>query len=218
MISSDNGVDGDVSNIPDYFPVLTTFAKAEERARTLSALGELSFVAGRAGDDFDDWVTDMLGAVDEAFPNLRLNRDRRARLCVALCDIFKAGTQQRSIDEAGRPAEALRFARGWAVCHEFRCEHEYGGERSPNSHKWAAATFAHKLARYLPITAQEAAACVLEALAERSYRVPMAGGDVVLEAAERGVEERLATEAYERADEADDEQLLDSILRDGDLA
>lgn len=189
-----------------YYPVLTECAASRTRARTLSMFAELSFIAGREGDATDDWRSDMTAAVASAFSALRLHRRQEVeRLLTAA---FYAGCDQATIISAARPASAKRAAEAKAVLHGLHYQREDG-------HRTAAIearSTAYLLARKLPIGADEAAACTIDALRDAGFMVPVKESSFVLEGAMRGVEEREAWEAASREFEEREASALDSIL------
>jgi hypothetical protein len=206
MITETDAVDEDGSDSFTYWPVLTTVAQAEHRARTLSMFAELSFLAGRNGDATDDWRADMLAAVDKAFPTLR--PDRREAVKTLLEAAFYAGHDLAAINEAQRPERAMKFAKAKATLHELH----YDGEDGARTSALEARATAYLLAHKLPIGADEAAACAVAAYREAGFDVPEREVGFVLEGACNGVEEREAWEAAKRQYHGKEESLFDTIL------
>jgi hypothetical protein len=193
-------------NAPVYFPVLTTLASATTRARTLGAMVELSFRAGRDGDTTDDWRADMRTALDNAFPSLRPpRRDELERLLTAA---FYAGADQAVIDDASRPDRAMQAAQAKAALHGLNYDLADGARTAALEARATAYLLAHKL----PIGADEAAACAIDALREAGFDVPARESSFVLEGAANGVEEREAWEAASREYQSREASALDSIL------
>lgn len=200
--------DEDGFDLPDYFPVLTTFAHATERCRSLSALGELSFLAGRAGDSRDDWEADTDAAIAEAFGQLR--SDRRSLVKLLLRRAFDDGVEHHGVDQAEVPESAAILARAYAVAFEADVAIEESG-CLPGVMQCQAESMAYKVAVRRPVDAYQAARAVIDAMANVGLKTRSPLAFRIVEQALRGERERDRMIAR-RTDRGDVGAMLDAIF------
>ena len=190
-----------------YFPFLGTRVRGA-RAKLLSCLVELSFIAGRAGDDLDEWEFDMDSAVEEAFGKLR--PERRSKVADFLHDAFQAGRVNGELDRTEVPTEAMELARAYALIHEADIQFEC--ERLPISNHWKASYIAHKVACRRAVTPHQAVKAAVAALEERGFRcLPARVAEVVGRAVD-GEREREARNAILDDEAKASTALLDQIF------
>lgn len=200
--------DEDGFHLPDYFPILTTFATAKARVHTLSALGELSFLAGRDGDEPHLWNRDMDEAIAKAYGALR--RERREQIKGLLRQSYNAGAVHYELDRLEVPANAMELARAYALIYETDIEFEC--ERLPISNHWEAWKIAYRLACRLNVSPKQSVKAAITALEERGLRcLPTWVADLVARAHEgqHEREERIARSGRETDTGA---ALLDQIF------
>lgn len=198
------------------------------KTKVLTALAELSYVAGREGDDEWAWAAEAEGALIDAFfakPG-KISptgpRGRRYESAYAtLSSAFHGGRAQREIDLAltgrarailqepcdGRqfregvrvPEQALAVARARAVI--YLSEIEFADERHPHAIESAIHRVAVKVARRHAVTEAEAAYCALKAFEELGLVADWSTAAEALAGAASGHAERQAEEedARERA-------------------
>jgi hypothetical protein len=187
VISSDNPGAIDL-------PILRTFAQARP-VRVLSGLAELSFVAGRAGDDAFDWAIEADDALIDAFRFEKISRaDWLTTAKAALTRAFDAGAAQRKIDNAEKSPtpHSLTVARAHAVI--YRDEIGHPSETRPAAIDSAVGYVAKKLAERHPLTSAEAAYVAMQAFEDEGLIPSLHVAHWALDRAEAGCAERLAVE------------------------
>lgn len=177
----------------DATPIMRTFARARP-AQVLGKLAELSFAAGRAGDD--EWLhaIEAGDALEDAFPPREGQSVRwldRAR--AALDRAFEAGRAQREIDAATAPSRALVLAKAYAAIYaaEAACPEDL----SPGWVESAVARTAFRIASRHAITAAEAALVAIEAYRAEGMAVPLTVAGLALDRGKLGESERNLAEA-----------------------
>lgn len=196
-------------DLPTYFPVLQTFASAPERRRTLGALHELSFVAGRAGDPRSDWEGDTDAAIDQAFGAVR--PDRRALVKLLLRRAYDDGMIYHWVDQAQVPAAAKALARAYAVAFEADVAIEESG-CSPGVLQCQAEQMAYKVAVRRPVDAYQAARAVIDAMAAVGLKTRAPLAFRIVEQALRGERERGRLNRRRNGEQSDFHAILDSIF------
>jgi hypothetical protein len=203
---------------------LRTFV-LHSKTKVLSGLAELSYVAGRLGDDEWEWAVEAELALMDAFfakpgkidvngPRLRRYVSAQAILSAA----FQGGRAQREIDMAvtGSPSRGVYHARqlgeGANVSEQplavararatiYLSEIQFSDERHPRAIESAIHRVAVKVAMRHAITVPEAAYCALKAFEELGLVADWSTAAEALEGAASGHAEREAEEedARERA-------------------
>jgi hypothetical protein len=207
--------------------ILRTFV-LNTKVKLLSGLAELSYVAGRQGDEEWQWATQADDALIDAFfvknPEAMGGKPRFERYLKAqatLAAAFQGGRAQREIDLAltgrartfsdgpmdGRqvpegvviPGRALAMARAYATL--YLCEIEFAADRHPHAVESEIWRVAKKVAWRHPVTAPEAAYCALKAFEDAGLTADWGTAAEALSGAASGVLEREAEEedARERA-------------------
>lgn len=176
-------------------PILRTFAQARP-VRVLQGLAELSFVAGRAGDEPLEWREEAEEALIDAFKFERVSRiDWFDTARAALERAYEAGVAQREIDLTvdGQPNErALAVARAQATIYADEIDHP--SEACPSAIDSAAGRVAFKLAERHPVSAPEAALIAMAAFRAEGLIPSIEVAARTLDRARFGHAERVATE------------------------
>jgi hypothetical protein len=211
------------SNAP--VAILRTFA-LQNKVKVLAGLTELSYVAGREGDDELAWADEADEAIIDAFAKsspVRGGSPRSERLGdarAALTAAFRGGAAQREIDIAvsGRarihdyapghlregvivPDRALAVARAHATI--YLSEVEFQMDQHPSAIEAEIGYVAAKVAQWHPVTDAEAAYCALKAFEEAGLATTFEAAAWALDRAQSGRAEREAQEAKARARGAD---------------
>jgi hypothetical protein len=194
------------------------------KTKVLLGLAELSYVAGREGDDEFAWATEADDALIDAFlmktapcsGGPRVDRMNRVRATLAAA--FRGGRAQRDIDLAligrartiieepcdGRqiregvsvPEQALATARAHATI--YLSEIEFPGDRHPHAVESEIWRIAKKIAWRHPVTTAEAAYCALRAFEDAGLTADWSTAAEALDGATSGHAEREAEEEHER--------------------
>lgn len=204
--------------------IMRTFV-LHSKTKVLSGLAELSYVAGREGDDEWEWSVEAGEALVDAFfasplaPNTVHPRNARFQTAHAtLAAAFHGGRAQREIDLAligrartildepcdGRqiregvnvPEQALAVARARATI--YLSEIEFPGDRHPHAIESAIHRVAVKVARRHAVSEAEAAYCALKAFEELGLVADWSTAAEALEGAASGCAEREAEEERTR--------------------
>jgi hypothetical protein len=209
--------------------IMRTFV-LHSKTKVLSALAELSYVAGREGDDEWEWSLEAGEALIDAFfasplpPNTVHPRNARFQTAQAtLAAAFQGGRAQREIDLAligrartlmeepcdGRqipegvrvPDGALSMARAYATI--YLCEIEFPDERHPHAIEMEIWRVAKKVAWRHAVTGPEAAYCALKAFEDAGLQADWSTAAEALNGAASGLAEREAEEERTRERAAD---------------
>lgn len=208
MTTQIEAVDEDGCNSPDYLPFLTAAARSTSARRKLRVLVELSFVAGAECEVQEHWQADMRAALEGLFPSIR--PERREAVEALLTAAYYAGDANAAVTWAARPERALQVAQARTTLHEVDCDS--AGDRHHSAHEREARSTAYYLARKLPIGADEAAACTMQALWTAGFPLHFLAVEGVLEASARGVKEREDWEASNREFRNREDSALASLL------
>jgi len=205
--------DGEVhSDAP--IAIMRTFV-LHTKVKTLSGLAELSYVAGREGDDDWEWAAEADDALFDAFgwPVGHGTRARRfAAVKRALSFAFYGGRAQRVIDVevAGRIGPAILEvsprqlkatvcdrAMGLARAHAtiYADEIVFDADRHPHAIEMEIGYVATKIAQRHAVTDAEAAYCSLKAFEERGFEITFEAAETALDRAAAGRADREANEA-----------------------
>lgn len=185
-------------------PILRTFAQ-RATVKVLSGLAELSFVAGREGDDEWEWREEAGEALVDAFRFERVTRVNWFDTALgALHRAFEAGVAQRKIDLAA-PSPSVRVvevARAHAVI--YADEIDFADEACPSAIDAAISHVAYKIAERHSVTPAEAAHVAMLAFKAEDLRPSLKVASQALQRAEAGYAERVAeqTDATRRAETA----------------
>lgn len=187
-------------------PIMRTFVRSQP-VKLLRGLVELSFAAGRAGDDAEAWHDEMNEALVDGFgfentpegPH-RSSQDHSATAINALERAFKAGCAQREIDQATGPSRPLTVAKAYALI--YRDEAECAADLAACWVGSAVARTAFRVASRHAVTAAEAALVAIEAFRAEGMPVPLTVAAEALDRARVGVEERRSAEEDAKAREA----------------
>ena len=174
-------------------PIMRTFALARP-VRVLQGLAELSFVAGRAGDNEWDWSEELDEALIDAFYFQRVSRvDWLEKARAALRRAFDAGVAQSEIDQVDGIADrSMNVARAHAYIYWDECE--FPGDSCPSAIDSAIGAVAYKLAEYHPLSPAEAAYAAITAFNAEGMRPSIEVADYALDRARFGHAERVAVE------------------------
>jgi len=177
-------------------PILRTFAQAKP-IKVLSGLAELSFVAGREGDEFDDWMDEADEALIDAFGFEKSGSTEWVHSArAALRRAFEAGEAQRRIDLEGKapPARTMEIAQARALI--YREEIEHPSEGCPAAIDAAVAHVAYKLAEAHPVIAAEAAYAAMRAFRTCGMAPSVEVAGRAMDRARAGEAQRLACENH----------------------
>lgn len=184
------------------FPVLRTFAQAAS-IRVLSGLAELSYVAGREGDDFTDWSLEADEALIDAFKFERVRHVAWLDTAkAALRRAFEAGEAQREIDQSASSLPERTFAVARAHATIYRDEIDFPDEACTSAIDAAISRVAYKLAERHPISAAEAAHAAIQAFRDEEMTPSIEVAGHALNRAFAGRAERLGLEMRARNREA----------------
>jgi hypothetical protein len=197
--------------------ILRTFV-LQTKVKVLSGLAELSYVAGREGDDEWEWAAEAEDALIDAFfaknpeaawPGPRFKRYLAVREILAAA--FRGGAAQRAIDlgvtggdgshrysarqirGATVSEPAIAVARAYAVI--YLSEVEFPLDRDPENVRREIGYVATKVAQWHHVTDAEAAYCALKAFEERGLETSLEAAAWALDRAASGRAEREAREA-----------------------
>lgn len=236
MIDDDFLAEGEDQNDAPT-PILRSFAQST-KVKVLSGLAELSYVAGREGDDEWAWATEAEDALIDAFFNKpgewnskSTRYQRLATIQATLAAAFRGGCAQREIDLALAGPDgphrytsrqnrdvvvserAMAHARAHAVI--YADEIQFPLDRHPENIRREIGYVATKIAQRHPVTKAEAAYCALAAFEGHGLAASLETAAWALDRAASGHAEREALEANaeERAREI---TVATALLFEGD--
>lgn len=189
--------DLDLADFPlEPMRVMPEFA-SHRPVRLLSGLAELSFVAGREGDDEIAWSAEADEALRLAFD---VNSSWGDRAMSALRRAFESGRAQRAIDrrEADPPASVVEIARAYAIVYCAEVDFP-GRDDCPSAIDSEIGRVAYRLAERHTLSPAEAAYAALTAFHATKLAGSLEAAEIALNRAEAGHAERIAAQSRRAA-------------------